>query len=345
MSKLYILIISFFSFLTSFFWANESRFNAQKKWTNDTPVYEVLLALGHETAKHDLSNKNDAQLIASGENIVKHGRSLDENGCQSKYVSKFFMCTSCHNLEREDPNLTLIDAEERLTYAIENKMPYLQGSTMWGIVNRETWYNDDYVKKYGSLVEVAKNDLGESIQLCATECAQGRRLNDKELESVTAYLWTLQIKMGDLELNKKEWKTLHKNAESKEMQADLIKFVKSKYMQKSPATFVEPPKDKKVGYEGIKANKERGRAVYELSCQHCHRPNGESDVILDNEKSTFRWLKRHLTDNTDLSVYQIVRHGTYAAAGHREYMPRYPLEKLSNQQVEDLVAYIKESAK
>ena len=152
MSKLYILIISFFSFLTSFFWANESRFNAQKKWTNDTPVYEVLLALGHETAKHDLSNKNDAQLIASGENIVKHGRSLDENGCQSKYVSKFFMCTSCHNLEREDPNLTLIDAEERLTYAIENKMPYLQGSTMWGIVNRETWYNDDYVKKYGGLL-------------------------------------------------------------------------------------------------------------------------------------------------------------------------------------------------
>ena len=76
-------------------------------------------------------------------------------------------------------------------------------------------------------------------------------------------------------------KTL-KNAENAEKQADLIQLVKSKYMQKSPATFVEPPKDKKAGYEGVVGNKERGRAVYELSCQHCHRPNGESDVILDN---------------------------------------------------------------
>ena len=63
-------------------------------------------------------------------------------------------------------------------------------------------------------------------------------------------------------------------------------------------------------------------------------------MVLDESKPTLNWLKRNITSDSDLSIYQIIRHGTYAASGHREYMPLYTQEKMSNQQVEDLRAFI-----
>ncbi|RMF22347.1 MAG: cytochrome c, partial [Bacteroidetes bacterium] len=35
-------------------------------------------------------------------------------------------------------------------------------------------------------------------------------------------------------------------------------------------------------------------------------------------------------------------YGTYAIPGHKPYMPHYPLERMSKQQVEDLRAYIEQ---
>ena len=70
------------------------------------------------------------------------------------------------------------------------------------------------------------------------------------------------------------------------------------------------------------------------------RPNGESDVIFEMNSLTLKWLKRHITDDSDLSIYQIVRKGTYSEFGHREYMPHYTMEKMSDQQLEDLRAFI-----
>ncbi len=51
-----------------------------------------------------------------------------------------------------------------------------------------------------------------------------------------------------------------------------------------------------------------------------------------------------MTSSSKLSIYHIIREGTYSEAGHKEYMPLYPLEKLSHQQVEDLRAYIEKEA-
>ena len=50
-----------------------------------------------------------------------------------------------------------------------------RGTTFYGITNRETWYNDDYYKKYGDLVKPANENLVEAVQLCAMECSQGVR--------------------------------------------------------------------------------------------------------------------------------------------------------------------------
>jgi len=118
-----------------------------------------------------------------------------------------------------------------------------------------------------------------------------------------------------------------------------LKEIQALFIPKSPATFSDPPTDKDAGY-GLKGDANRGQAIYELGCQHCHRQGGGSDVILDDFRSTFKWLERNITDDGPLSIYEIARHGTYSEAGHRPYMPHYTQEKMSDQQLEDLRAYV-----
>ncbi|MFY0601356.1 MAG: cytochrome c [Cyclobacteriaceae bacterium] len=305
-------------------------------WDDETPVFEVLAELGEDKPEHFVTMTDEK--VKRGEDLVKLGKATGPNGEKGKYISKFYTCTSCHNLSREDPNLATVDQDARLKYAMENKIPYLQGSTFWGIVNRETWYNDDYVLKYGDLVRKAENSLKASTELCAVVCSQGRSLKDWEMESILAYMWSLQMKMGDLDISKEdteEWKE-NKSEEN-------VALIKSKYLQKSPATFAHLPESKSEGYP-FDGRPEMGKGIFELGCQHCHRPDGESDVVFENNKQTLGWLKKHITDDSDKSIYQIIRKGTYAEYGHKEYMPHYTLEKMSHQQVEDLRAFIEEGA-
>ena len=63
-------------------------------------------------------------------------------------------------------------------------------------------------------------------------------------------------------------------------------------------------------------------------------------MTLDNDKLTFQKFKRNLTKKTDYNLYDIIRHGTYAADGKPRYMPLYPEERMSNQQIEDLNAFM-----
>ncbi len=298
---------------------------------------ETLFALGEEEPPHYL--EYDESMVKMGRALVFNQKYTSIDGKTARPISKYYSCVSCHNTKREDPNLKKVDQDARLQYAIDNKLPYLQGSTFWGIVNRETWYNDDYVLKYGDLVAPAKNSLRGSIKLCSEVCAQGRSLEEWEMNSILAYLWTLEMRIGDLGLNDDQLNQINemKTSQSKDT---LITFLKSKYLQKSPATFVDPPKDKKKGYEE-EGRPALGKGIYENGCQHCHHPYGESDLVLDNARHTFKWLERNLANNDHKSVYEIVRKGTYSQLGHKEYMPHYTLEKMSNQQVEDLIAYIK----
>jgi len=111
-----------------------------------------------------------------------------------------------------------------------------------------------------------------------------------------------------------------------------------------PATFGKAPSDKNVGYTGLTGRAANGKMLYDRGCKHCHSVLGESDLVLDDHKSTFRWLKRNMNKNDQLSFYEVIRKGTYAELGHREYMPNYTEEKMSDQQLEDLRAYIFEMA-
>jgi mono/diheme cytochrome c family protein len=294
--------------------------------------------LGEELPAHYRQNANSDD-IEIGRQLIHDGRTDLPSG-KSAYISRFYTCTSCHNTVREDMDLSKIDTEQRLQYAMKESIPYLQGSTFWGIVNRTEWYNDDYVKKYGDMAVAANKSLETSIQLCAQECSQGRELESWEMEAILAYLSSLEVKVDDLDLDPEEVTWLLTGKASAQEKLALLD---SHFLPRSPATFVDPPSDKKAGY-GEVGRLEIGKGIYELSCQHCHKEDGVSDLVLDDSKKTFKWLKKNIKKDMRYSLYEIIRKGTYAEYGHKEYMPHYTMEKMSHQQVEDLRAYIEQQA-
>lgn len=314
-----------------------------EKWMLDTPVSTVLFALGEQQPNHYFEPTK--KQIKQGEEFIFEGKTTDANGKKTRYISKYYMCTSCHNTKREDPDLRHHNPDARLAYVKEKGLPFLQGTTFFGIVNRESWYNGDYVKKYGHEVEAANKDLREAIQLCAVGCSQGREMKPWELDAVLAYFWSLQLKLSDLGMTEDQLASLNEQSVDVKNREKLIAHIKSYYEQISPATFTDSPPNKKKGFENITGNAENGKDLYEISCLHCHKKNGVSKYLLDNSKASFKELKRNIPRDKHFSLYQIIAYGTYAIPGHRPYMPNYPLEKMSQQQVEDLRAYIEKRAK
>ena len=307
------------------------------------PVQEVLKKLGAEAAPH-LPKEVKGASVKRGRDIVLKGRTESPYGGKSDRVSRHFVCTSCHNVERDEPNLLASDPLARLKYVNEKGLPFLQGSALYGIVDRRSFYNDDYVKKYGDLVEPARNDLRESIHLCATECAQGRPLEAWEMESVLSYLWTIGLKLGDLDLTEGERKQIGMAIDGKGDQAAALALVESKYLKGFPATFLDPPADRKSGYSQ-EGNTDTGQMIYESSCLHCHEDKRYSQFNLDKSELTFDFLDKHISVYTRYSIYQVARYGTSPIPGKKAYMPHYTKEKMSEQMLEDLRVYIEQKVK
>ena len=306
-------------------------------------VAKVLEKLGDKPMPHKPNMKVKGASAEKGFDLMIRGITSKPGGGKTKKQSKHFICTSCHNLDREDPDLSVVDPQARLEYVHDNEgIAFLQGTTLYGAVNRTQFYNGDYDKKYGKLVEKARNNLREAIQLCAVECAQGRRLKSWELESILAYMWTIDLKMEDLNLTDTEVKLIDKALMDQEGdRTDAIALLKTKYLQASPATFVKPPDDREGGYPK-KGNPENGKLIYEHSCLYCHEEGRPAFFRLDDSKLSLNYLAKHFPRYTRYSTYQVARYGTPPMSGKKAYMPQYTLEKMSNQQMEDLRAYIEQ---
>lgn len=311
---------------------------------DDASVEETLVALGAEPAPHQVNTTLTGASVEQGASLFHTGFAEGPDGKKQPKQSANFVCTSCHNNQREDPDLRYADPEARLDYVVANDMPFLQATTLYGAVNRRSFYNGDYQKKYGDLVFKARNDLREAIQLCATECAQGRELTDWELESVLAYLWTLELRISDLQLPAADHTFIEQALAGKADQAEAVAKIKSRYLDYSPATFVKPPDDRKEGYKTVEGRPERGKLIYEHSCLHCHENARYAFFRLDDSEDTFEYLTKHIDRYTRYSIYQVGRYGTSPMPGKRTYMPNYTAEKMSNQQMEDLRAYIEQEA-
>jgi mono/diheme cytochrome c family protein len=320
-----------------FWWATPSE---KQGWAETDSVADILQLLGEEPPNHVPNLSIEGVSVARGKALFQTGVADRPEGGQTAKQSRHFVCTSCHNTVREDPDLAISDPQARLEYAQENGLPYLPGTTLYGAVNRSQFYNGDYEKKYGDLVRPARNNLREAIQLCAVECSQGRPLEDWEMESVLAYLWTIDLQMGDLKLNEAESESLGRALAGAASKKQAVELIRSKYLPGSPATFITPPEDRKVGYPGVEGDPNNGQLIYELSCLHCHAPGRYAFFELDNSRFSFSYLEKHMDRYTRYSIYQVARYGTSPLNGRRTYMPNYTLEKMSNQQLEDLRAYI-----
>jgi len=302
-------------------------------------IYKLLEAFDHESVDHFPDTEIFGVSAKRGESIVKNGFSSRPGGGQTGRQSKHFVCTSCHNIEREDPDLGNPDPQERLIYTSEKGIPFLQGTSLYGAVNRTSFYNGDYYKKYGDLVIPARDDIRASIQLCAVECAQGRALQPWELESILAYLWTIDLKLSDLKLDSNELDFIVAAYKNKMNQDSAAQLIRAHYRTDSPATFATAH-DSKTVVKAIEGNPDNGKLIYENSCLHCHADKRYSYFLLDDAQITFKHLAKKADGYTDHSIFQATRYGIYSTSGRRSYMPQYPLEKMSDQQLADLHAYI-----
>lgn len=311
---------------------------------NTDSLADILVKLGDSPNLDKYPKIVDGVSAEIGEDLVKNGFAQKINGKKTKKQSKHFVCISCHNVVKEDPDLAFPDPQDRLEYTVEKGIPFLQGSPLYGAVNRESYYNGDYDKKYGALVDPARNDIREAIQLCATECAQGRALEDWEIESILAYMWTIDIKMGDLAMAGEEVDYVNAVLNGvDDSRSDALELLYSKYQRYSPATFTKPPDNRKEGYPGLVGKPDNGKLIYENSCMYCHEKQKYSYLHLDTNSMSLRHLKRHIGGYTRHSIYQVIRWGVPVKSGKRSYMPQYTQEKMSDQMVEDLRAYLEAS--
>lgn len=306
-------------------------------------VVEVLEELGVDYSAKRPNMSIPGVSAEVGRSIIEDGFAPKPGGGKTGQQSNHFVCTSCHNTQREDPDLMRSDPEARLAYTSDRDLPFLQGTTLYGAVNRDTYYNGDYNKKYGDLVDAARNDVRGAIQLCAVECAQGRALEDWELESILAYMWTKELQIKDLNLTAEE-KAIVENVLSGTGDKEVAKkIINSKYLKGSPATFIPPPSDRKTG-TGLEGDPKMGMLVYKNSCLHCHENGRYSFFQMDDHGMTHRYMNRKADGYGRQSLYQVTRWGVPTKSGKRSYMPQYTSERMSDQQLTDLRAYISERA-
>ncbi len=310
-----------------------------KRIDKNTFVAEAIERLGEKNPyKPDKSVTGFS--IDRGRDLIVKGTSISPRGHRTTRQSKQFTCLSCHNVFREDPNIKdMSNPDVRLEYVRVRGLPFLQGSTFYGIVNRTYFFNGDYELQYSDADAEMHTELRKAMQFCATNFAKGRLLKNWEVESVLAYFWSIQLRMKDLSFDEQDYLDINLAAKNNENQDSMILLIKSRYAASAPATFGKPPLNPKEGF-GERGFADSGKAVYDLSCKHCHFNNRYSQLELDDSKASFSFLKRHITGNSRYSIYQSLRKGTNSLLGKPAFMPHYTLQKMSNQQIEDLRAYI-----
>lgn len=306
-----------------------------------TSLTELEISLG-EAVRNPIE-KADEKLAKIGYKLVTEGKA-DFEGNKGKAISSYFVCTDCHNLKQEYPNLTSENPKERLAYAKENDLPFLPASSFYGIYNRKKFYTKDYVKKYGDLVVDARDTLENAIQLCAKYCSSGRYLESWELDAIMHYFKSTELKVSELNLPANVKSSFsHLSHMRDEQKMSVLKKVQSRYTQSYEATFLPTllGVERKYGNGG---NSKNGKLIYEKSCLHCHGNARVTYLNLDHSKLDAQMFWRNIDNYTEKSLYQIIRYGTSPKTGRQQYMPLYTEEKMSNEQIEDLVAYIKELA-
>jgi len=335
----FVLLMTLIVTLLSIDNMTKNRFSTLEK-TNDLKelsVLDVLLELGEKKPNHYLIKANQDSVLM-GYEMVNFGQLKDKSNAR---ISKFFVCTDCHNQVIEVADLSAETTDDRLSYGAKNDLPFLPASTFYGMYNKTHWYNGDYALKYGDLVKPTRDTLINAIQLCAVQCSQGRSLKDWELNAIMHYYKSIEFKIKDLNLNQSELNQLLTDITTHNTRS--VEILKSKYKSINAATFGDLQPKQPDNYS---ADLKAGEYIFKNGCLHCHGMGKDiTNFEFDNDKLTLSFLESKLKKHNSYSVPYIVRKGTYSVSGRKQYMPQYPLEKMSNTQLFDLINYIKSQSK
>jgi len=285
-----------------------------------------------------------------GKELIETGRVAEppDGPSPSRPLSERYRCLHCHNVQREDIRLTVQDPEtrERLIRQLAPEDPgrvesatlrLTTGTTLWGAVNRESFYNGHYTRYRNQTLADGRPmnpyRLADAIQVCCRFCSGGRYPTDWELDAMLAYHWEMELRLRDLDLSAEELDFLLRGLNSgnlTEITAARAQ-IRRRLLTTSAATKGSVPlrsegdTDFYADGSRIVGDSRRGRLVYESACAGCH-----GNVI--NSLSG----KALLMD--DRRFHHYIREGT-----ERDglYMPLFTLERLSRPQVADIRAYLR----
>ncbi|MEM6916631.1 MAG: cytochrome c, partial [Verrucomicrobiota bacterium] len=253
-----------------------------------------------------------------------------------KKLSEYFFCADCHSSEREQSLLSdSPSAAELLHFAHEKELPLLPGPTFAGITNRDAFFESEMATSLDSPSGV-NSSLEKAVQFCSTTLAQGRQLNALEMQSVLAYLHSLEWRVGDLGFRGADLAELKRRSLNPREYRSIRDDLRKRFPTRAKSTQGELPADSGSGYASrATRDPKRGDLVWSRACLHCHGAEGASPHFFGDRDSTWEKLQRLFEDGT---VYLHIREGSKRESG--VHMPPYPDEKLGEQEIEDLRAFI-----
>jgi mono/diheme cytochrome c family protein len=310
---------------------------------DSTPLWDAMTRLG----KVKMNVVDTARLydVKKGQELATQGFTTNFEGKNTRKIG-IQPCIACHTTQPEYARLDVLDAPKRLQYADSLDLPFLPGAPLYGVVNRVYFFTEDYQSKIKNeehvpLLRAGHLDLRKAIQTCNTVYGQGRELESWEVESILAYLWTLQIKIGDLGLSEEDRKDIESALENNTGNAKAVNLLRRYYPEVYPATLAEPqPVLVRKKTSPVMNNFKNGARVYEQSCLYCHGEKKYADFALDTQKTTFQFLKKNLDDTTSrYSIYEALRFSPTSKA-NRTGSPHFTSQRMSDQQIQDLRFYI-----
>lgn len=315
--------------------------------TNETKVWKIMTSLGKVNVNVlDKKRRHDAN---KGQQLVMKGYTHNYKGKKTAKTSTKLYCIACHTIEKEHPKVGTIDPQSRLEHGDSIGIPFLPGAPFYGLVNRVAFFTNDYQQVFAhkdrlSLKE-GHRDIRKAIQACNTVYAKGRKLDPWEIESILAFFWTLELKMGDLQVPDSTLMLIKESIQTNIGNSRAVNLMRRYYQEVYPASLVGPiPIEERHLISPVLNSFSNGKRVYKQSCLHCHAGKRYANFNLDSSQKTFKFLKKHFDLTSKYSIYDALRYSPGSKA-NKTNPPHYTVQRMSNQQIQDLRFYITQKAR
>ncbi|BDS14744.1 cytochrome c family protein [Aureispira anguillae] len=315
--------------------------------TDETKVWKVMTSLGKVNVNVlDKQRRHDA---TKGQQLVMRGYTRNFKGQKTAKTSSKLFCVACHTTEKEHPQIGTMNPQSRLEHGDSVGIPFLPGAPFYGLVNRVAFFTNDYqhifAHKNRLALQVGHRDIRKAIQACNTVYAKGRSLEAWEIESILAYLWTMELKMGDLQVPDTLITIIEDAIKTNIGNSRAVNLMRRYYQEVYPASLISPiPVGERNLISPVLNSYSNGRRVYKQSCLHCHAGKRYANFGLDRSQKTFKFLKKHFDLTSKYSIYDALRYSP-GSKGNKTNPPHYTVERMSNQQLQDLRFYITQKAR